>query len=426
MSASSVSTRPEEPAVLADRRRAAFALYESLPIPVRPRTPLKARRLEAIPYREPAAASLAEVPAALRSAPDSAGHAVLSNGQVVACALAARWQQAGVRLESLAGAAREAPDFVARHLGALIPADLDRYVAANAALWRDGVLLVIPRGVVLDAPITLVHWVGAAAAGVFPRTVVVAEEAAEVSVVETYLGDPADTHRCLVSAATEVLAGPASQVTVSALQQLPPGAEAFLRRRGRASQDARIDWATAEFGGALSVAGHHTDLEGPGSATTSHTVTFGSGAQHFDYDAEVAHIGPHTTSDMRARGVMSGRSRSIFTGLSEIRKGARRADARQKEETLMLSAEARADAIPSLLIDDNDVFAAHAASAGPVDELALYYLASRGIPRDDAVDLLVRGFLGPVVERIALPAVQSRIWEAIDQKLQAERGRGAV
>ncbi len=426
MSRPELLTLPDEPTLLADRRRAARELYEALPVPTRPRTPLKARRLEAIPYREPASANPNEVPAALRSAPESAGHVVLSNGHVVSCEMKEPARRAGVKLLSLADAAQQEANLIAKHLGSLVAADTDRYTAANSAFWRDGVLLVVPRGVALAEPVTIVHWVGAAAAGIFPRTLIVADADSSIAVVETYLGDPADSHRVLVSATTEVVAGPASHVSVSALQQLPPGAEAFLRRRGRAQHDARIDWATAEFGAALSVAGHHTDLAESGASTTSHTVTFGSAAQHFDYDAEVVHIGPHTTSDMRARGVMSGRSRSIFTGLSEIRQGARRTDARQKEETLMLSPDARADAIPSLLIDDNDVFAAHAASAGPVDELALYYLASRGIPRADAIDLLVRGFLGPVVERIALPAVQDRIWQAIESKLQEERGRGTL
>ena len=424
MSTPELLALPDEPAILADRRRTACDLYEALPVPRRPRTPLKARRLEAIAYLEETAPDPSEVPVVLRSAPGSAGHVVLSNGHVVSCRLGAAASRAGVRLLSLAEAAQHDADFVAQHLGSLVAPATDRYAAANAAFWRDGVLLVVPRGVALSEPITVVHWVGSAAAGVFPRTLILAQDEASAAVVETFMGEPTDTHRVLVSATTEVIAGPGSHVSLSALQQLPPGAEAFLRRRGRAHQDARIDWATAEFGAALSVAGHHTDLAESGASTTSHTVTFGSGAQHFDYDAEVVHFGAHTTSDMRARGVMSGRSRGIFTGLSEIRKGARRADARQKEETLMMSSDARADAIPSLLIDDNDVFAAHAASAGPVDELALYYLASRGIPRADAVALLVRGFLGPVVERIALPAVQDRIWQAIEGKLQEERGRG--
>jgi len=414
---------PGEPELFVERRRAAFGAYQSLPIPARPRTPLKARRLDSIPYFTPDPTDAEEVPAPLREAPASAGHMVLANGQVTSAQLASQWRERGVELTSLMEAARRGPDRVASHLGALVPMDQDRYTAANAAGWRDGVWLYVPRGTVVTEPITIVHWVGSHAHGVFPRTLVVAEPGAQVHVVEMYLGDAADDHRVLVSAVTEVVAGDGSQVTLFGLQQLPPGAETFLRRRAQAGHDARVDWATAEFGSALSVSGHHTDLVESGAATSSYTVSFGSEAQHFDYDAEVVHVGPHTTSTMRARTVMSGRSRSIFTGLGEIRKGARGADARQKEETLMLSADARADAIPSLLIGDNDVFAAHAASAGPVDELALYYLATRGIPREDAIDMLVRGFLGPVVEQIALPAVQERVWAAIETKLQAERGR---
>jgi Fe-S cluster assembly protein SufD len=408
-------------AALAERRRQALHAYEALPVPTRARTPLRGRRLETIPYRDPVEPDAAEVPEELRTGPESAGHAVLANGSVISLTMRPEWARAGVRLMSLAAASGAATEVLVKHLGALVPQDMDRYLAANEALWRDGVLLHVPRGVAIPSPITIVHWVGEAARGVFPRTLVVAEPGSAVHVVESYLGRPDDDHRVLVSALTEVFAQDAASVTVASLQQLPPGAEAFVRRRGRADHDAHLDWATAEFGAALSVAGHHTDLAESGASSTSQTVMFGSGAQHFDYEAEAVHVGTHTVSDMRSRGVMSGRSRGVFTGLSQIVHGARRADARQREETLMLSRDARADAIPSLIIDDNDVFAAHAASAGPVDELALYYLASRGIPRADGIDMLVRGFLGPVVERIQLPAVQERVWTAIEAKLRAER-----
>ena len=230
-------------------------------------------------------------------------------------------------------------------------------------------------------------------------------------------GDPADGHRVLVSEVMEVDARAGSHVTVAGIQQLPPGAEAFLRRRARVGKDARVDWNTGEFGAALSVAGLGTHLQGSGSSMSSVTVFYGTGAQHQDYTAAVVHGAPHTRSDILARGVMADRSRSVFTGQSVIEKGAVGSDARQKEQTLMLSDQARADAIPSLQIDDNDVFAAHSASAGPIDATMLYYLESRGLDPEQARRVVIRGFLEPILAGLAPPSVQERVRELVEAKL---------
>jgi Fe-S cluster assembly protein SufD len=398
----------DDPAWAAERRREALAAFGASELPNRPRTPLKTRRLEQIPAWDPGHAD----PPPTDLAADAA--VLLGNGRILSLRLPPAWTTAGARVMSLRAALREHPveDWLDR-----TGDDDDRFTALHRALWSDGLYVYLPRGAKLDHPLTVVHWVGGDAAGVFPRVLVVAEPEAEANIVDLLLGDPADTHRVLVSGITEVVAQDGATVRYSAIQQLPPGAEAFLHRHGVVARDALVSWNTAEFGGALVVADHHSRLAGSGGRARSATVFFGSGAQHQDYTAGVLHLGPHTASDILARGVMRDRARSIFTGQSVIRKGAVRADARQKEQTLMLSDQARADAIPSLIIEDNDVYAAHAASAGPVDATALYYLESRGIPEEMAVRLVVHGFLEPVVSQIDLPAVREWIRHAVDRKL---------
>ena len=405
------------------QRARAAAVYASLPVPERPRTPLKGRRLESIPYLQPTAPHAVE-PAVLNLAGGPAW-AVLSGNRVAALHLDDDLLQRGVRFEPLREALPTLPDSLASVLGSLQPDDEDRYTALNRAFWSVGLLCYVPAGLVIDEPLSVVHWVDAEVTGYLPRILVVAEAGARVHVVETYLGSTDDTHRVLVSSVVEVLAREGASVTWSAIQQLPSRAEAFLRRRGRAERDAHIRWHTAEFGSSLSVAGHATDLVGAGSSATSVSVFFGTGTQHQDYTAQVSHRGPHTRSDILARGVMAERSRSIFTGQSLIAKGAVKSDARQREQTLMLSPDARADAIPSLVIDDNDVFAAHAASAGPIDALALHYLESRGLSPREAKRLVVRGFLAPVLEKLAPEALRLTVEEAVERKLTTLGGDDA-
>lgn len=399
------------------QRQAALAQYQELPIPVRQRTPLRPRRLEAIPYHTEAAPDL--VPEVYTVAPEDMAHAVFSNGRLASLHVPQAWMDAGVQFLPLAQALTSHADLVEPYLGTVQVDDEHRYTAWNRAFWTDGLFVYVPPRVTLDQPLSFLHWVGQGATGVAPRTLVVAGRESRANVLEMLVGSADDLHRVLLSSVLEVVAEDGAEVGVSALQQLAPGTDAFIARKGRAARDARIDWHTAEFGAGLVVSGHHTLLAGAGSRSASVTVFFGSGHQHQDYTAGVTHEGLHTTSAILARGVMKDRARSIFTGVSEIKKGARGTDARQKEQTLMLSPEARADAIPSLLIEENDVFAAHSASAGPVDDTVLYYLQSRGITEDEAVRLVVRGFLEPAVSKITLPPVQKTVREAVDRKLDA-------
>lgn len=406
-----------EPAWHLATRQAALTRYQELPVPVRQRTPLRPRRLEEIPYHEEAHPD--PVPEVYVSAPEDTGHAVFSNGRVLSVHFPQEWADAGVRFLPLSEALTTCAALVEPYLGTVQPDDEHRYTAWNRAFWTDGLFVYVPPRVTLDHPLSLVHWVGPGASGVAPRTLLVAGRESRVNLLEVLVGSPDDMHRALLSSVLEVVAEDAAEVGVSALQQLAPGTDGFIARKGRTARDARIDWHTAEFGAGLVVSGHHTLLAGAGSRSASVTVFFGSDHQHQDYTAGVTHEGPHTISAILARGVMKDRARSIFTGVSEIKKGARGTDARQKEQTLMLSPESRADAIPSLLIEENDVFAAHSASAGPVDDTMLYYLQSRGIPEDEAVRVVVRGFLEPAISEITLPPVQKTVREAVDRKLDA-------
>jgi Fe-S cluster assembly protein SufD len=409
-----------EPAWHRRRRREAALLYARLPVPERPRTPLKGRRLESIPYLDPPMP--VDPPADLPELTGSLAWALLTPYGVARWHLDPALAARGVRWEPLGPALNTLPAGATDLLGSVQPDGEDRYTALNAALWQPGWFCYVPPGVRVEEPFLLLHWTGPEASGYFPRVLAVVDREAEAQVVETYRGAPEDLHRLLVSAVVEVVVNDGARVVWSAVQQLSPRAEAFLRRRGRVHRDGALAWHTGEFGAALSVAGHATELVGSGAAATSATVFFGTGSQHQDYAAQVFHRAPHTTSDILARGVMAERSRSIFTGQSVIVKGAVKSDARQREQTLMLSPEARADAIPSLVIDDNDVFAAHAASAGPVDPTVLYYLQSRGLSPRAAERMVVAGFLAPVLDKLAPEALRQTVESAIERKLDALGG----
>lgn len=403
----------DEPNWLMNRRLHLADTYLALPLPVRQRTPLKNRKLDRIPI-------LTVQPDALAS--DSLTELLklvnlaMVNGRVVQIAIPQSWKDKGVILLSMKDAVQSVPQLVQEYLGTVINDEVDKFQALNGALWQDGLFVYIPPRVALDEPITVMHYGDAQATSILPRNLIIADKESSVVIVEQYLSEPGAA-KSLWSAATEIVLKEGAVMHYGAIQQLAPAAEVFVRRGCTVGRDAVVNWHIGEFGAGLVVSEHLSILGEPGGKSESTTVFFGSSNQHQDYTAIDRHIAPHTTSRMVARGVMKNEARSVFTGITDIKKGAVGSDGRQKEKILMLSDTARADAIPSLLIEENDVFAAHAASAGPVDEATIFYLMSRGLSKPEAVRLIVQGFLAPVIDAIPLGPLRQDVWNAVERKI---------
>lgn len=401
---------PEEPEWLHARRKEFAVAYAEMAMPIKQRTPLKNRKLGQVPIFSPLA-KLSASPA------EGLGEAYLDlfNGTEVSRRIPKPVGDQGVLILPLAEACQVAPQLVEQYLGSAVDETADKFQALNSAFWTNGLFVYVPPRTEVAFPITVSHRAGPDARGFFPRTLVVADRQSRVIIAERYLSESGE--RSLVSAATEIVALDGASVQYGGIQQFATSADAFIRRVGRVGRDAQINWNIGEFGAGLLVSGHRTILGEPGGQSKSVTVFFGGTTQHHDYTGESLHIAPHTSSDMVARGVMKDRSRSVFTGVTDIKAGAVGTDGRQKEQTLMLSEEARADAIPSLLIEERDVYAAHSASAGPVDRSALFYLMGRGLPEREAIRLIVHGFLAPVIDSIPLDEMRDRVWDAVERKI---------
>lgn len=403
-----------QPEWLMSKRESLAEIYASLPLPVRERTPLKNRKITRIPVFEVAPTSTYSEDLGL----DSTTVAVtFVNGQAQRIQIPSTLRDQGVIVSGLKEALDTAPQLVEQYLGSISDDSQDKFQALNGAFWQNGLFLYVPVRTEIMIPITVTHVATKDTRGLYPRSLIIADRSSRVVVTERYLSEPS-SERNLLSATTEVVALDGSFVQYGAIQQLGSTTEAFLRRFGRVGRDAQLDWNIGEFGAALAVSEHQTILDQPGGQTHSITVFFGAQSQHQDYTAKSLHVAPHTTSNMVAKGVMKDNARSVFTGITDIQEGAVQSDGRQKEQTLMLSDNARADAIPSLLIQERDVYAAHAASAGPVDKSALFYLTGRGIPEDEAVRLIVHGFLAPVIDSIPLDDLKETVWEAVERKIR--------
>ncbi len=261
----------------------------------------------------------------------------------------------------------------------------DALVRLNDAFSPDAVVVEVPPGVSVEAPIMVVHWCDGAQEGVteapasFPRTVVRVGRGATVEVVEVVAGAPGAS-RALVVPVTELAVDDEGSLSYVSLQVLGTGAWHIGRIAASVGCDATLRTFTIGLGGAYDRSRTDARIVGQAGATEVRSAYLGTGSQVHDIRTTQDHDAPHTTSDLLCKGAVAASSHSVYSGLIRVRHGAVRSNAMQTNHNLVLSASAHADSVPNLDIAENDVRCSHASTVGPVDEDQLYYLESRGVP----------------------------------------------
>jgi len=311
----------------------------------------------------------------------------------------------------------EAPaGLVERHLGSLVSAEADAFVALNDAGVRGTALVYVPRGVVVESPISLRSVQARTGTLVNQRTLVVVEEGAQAEVWEQYLsGD--DEVDGVFNVVTELIVGDNARLRYVCGQGLAEKSWIFGAQRAEIGRDGRLDWVALGFGSARGHVRMETRLSGEGADARVTGAYATHGRQHIDFDTTQEHAAPNTTSDLAFRGVLQGRSSAVWKGNIIVDPGAQKTDAFQESRNLLISKRAHADAIPGLEIQANDVRCTHAAAVAQVDPEQLFYLRSRGLPEDVAKQLVIEGFLSALVERFEAGPVREVLGEALERRL---------
>jgi Fe-S cluster assembly protein SufD len=419
-----------EPEWLGRRRRDAWSLYERTPLPTTRMEEwrytdlsrlLKLDALGLAPW-EPRVFEADRGPERLRTAMDAdwaaSGHLVELDGSVAHVDLDGELAAKGVVLTSLRKAVGSHPELLEELLATqALPADQGKFQALNAALWSDGVLLRVPRGVRLELPVRVSRWVSGAGLAHFSRTLIVAEEGSQVSFVDEILSDDLE-EQTLFSSAVEVFARAGAQVQYVSIQRMGEGAFHLAQQRTLADRDATLDTLNISLGASVARLDLNAQLQGPGANSDMLGLCFGDGTQHFDHNTGQDHVAPNSRSDLLYKGALDGRARSVFRGIIKVHKGAQRTDAYQTNRNLLLSERARADSLPNLEIEADDVRCSHGATVGQLDAEALFYLMSRGLSREQAERLVVMGFLGEVLSRLPLGGVVEKVTRSIEERLR--------
>jgi Fe-S cluster assembly protein SufD len=380
-----------EPAWLTGQRASARERYQALPVPTNREEAWRYTNLRGFDpdafEQQPAALTLSEV-----ELPD------------------------GVVFGSLARLAAERPELVERHYGSVVSAQ-EKFAAGNAAAWTDGVLLVVPAGVELAVPLRASVELPAEGAAIHHRTLVVLEAGARATFAEDY----SSTVAGYVNTVVELVVGEGARLEYVTTQRHHPQTRQFGTHRATIGRDGEVDWVVLGLGGTRAKSRIESYLAAPGANAKVTGAYYLTGSEHADYDTTQEHAAPNTTSDLFFKGVLDDHSRAVWRGVIRVDKGAQKTDAYQENRNLLLSHDARADSIPGLEIEANDVRCTHGATIGQIDKLQLFYLMSRGLSRFEAERLIVRGFFQPILDRIDSDEVR----ESLAAELEARMASGS-
>ncbi|BAS27251.1 Fe-S cluster assembly protein SufD [Limnochorda pilosa] len=323
----------------------------------------------------------------------------------------------GVLLLEMDQALREAEELVRDHfMTRAVTPQQGKFEALHGALWAGGRFIYVPAGVEVALPIQVFQHAIDGEAYLFPHTLVVAAPNSRVLVVEGSASS--DAAERLHLGAVELIAQEGAGITFATFQDWGRRTTNITLRRAWLERDAQVHWTVGEFGGRTTLSRFETRLEGDGSQARHVLVFFGGGDQYMDVYTFVDHWGRQTDADMQGRGVLTDRARSIYQGKSYIHRGAKGSNSQQHEDNLLLSPQARADAEPSVEVDEDDVRAGHGATSGQVDPEQVFYLRSRGLTEKQALALIVSGFFETLLREIPVEAARASLSRLIAQKLQ--------
>ncbi|MFO7549632.1 MAG: Fe-S cluster assembly protein SufD [Acidimicrobiia bacterium] len=404
------------PPALVDRRRSAFEVFERSSMPTSKDENWKYVELDldlddlALPAGPGERLADDDFISAVS---DAAGRAVLVDGFLVESD-----HDTGAEF----GSAVEA--WSRRTLPGMIDATADKYAAAALAFAGDGVSLRVPAGVSVDQPFLVDVQAVTPGAVSFPSITIEVEENAEASVL-VVLRSPGDTEVTLVPQVA-VRVGDGARLGVTTAQVLGHGATSVSHHRVETGRDATIRLGEVGLGARFARLDLGIRLAGTGGSAEVVGIYFGERDQVLDYRMVIEHVGPNTTSDVFLKGAVEDEAQSVFTGLLRIEEDARRVSAFETNRNLVLSEGAKAHSVPNLEILCNDVICGHGSSVGPLEEDHLYYLMSRGLGRERAERVLIRGFFEEVIRRLPGTRLAAPIRSAVDRRFTIAQAEGRV
>ncbi len=428
-----LSRQKGEPEWMLQKRLHAWDVYEKTPASLGRRGDLGTRRTVAnFKFQElnpfvpsPLLDGDGGLPAAIEQSlkealvDERSGLIVQRNASVVRTELDDELKRKGVILTDLDTAVREYPELVQQYfMTTCVPVESNKYTALHAAFWSGGVFLYIPRGIEIEKPILAQIWIDSPASAIFAHTLIIAEDESSVRYVNEYNSSFDGEQVSFLNDVVEVYARNAARVEFSNLQDLGLNVWNVTNKNAVHEKDGSSTWVLADLGSKVNLANIGATLCGNGSVAELVGVFFSDHDQRFSMNTLSDHDAIATNAETLVKGVLTDQSRVEFEGMIRVQPKAQQTASFLSDHTLLLSAECRAESIPGLEIGANEVSASHGATTGQIDEEQLFYLMVRGIPRDEAERIIVQGFFEPVLQRIPLENLRTRLRRSIVRRMR--------
>jgi Fe-S cluster assembly protein SufB len=307
----------------------------------------------------------------------------------------------GVIFLSIEDGLREHPDLFKEYFSTVIPIEDNKFAALNSAVWSGGSFIYIPKGVKVALPLQAYFRLNIANIGQFERTLIIADEGAQVHYVEGCTA-PIYSTDSLHSGVIEIVVKKGARVRYTTIQNWSTNVYNLVTQRSLVHEGGTMEWVDANLGSKLTMKYPSCYLIGPGAHGEILSMAFAGNGQHQDAGGKAIHFAPHTSSKITSKSISKGTGRASYRGLLKVYKGAHDVRSNVVCDALLLDNTARSDTYPSIEIDENDVSIGHEASVSKVGEEQLFYLMSRGLSQEEATTMVVSGFIEPLVKELPM------------------------
>ncbi|MFN3285859.1 MAG: Fe-S cluster assembly protein SufB [bacterium] len=330
-----------------------------------------------------------------------AGVGAQYESEVVYHSLKEEWEKLGVIFVDTDTAVKQYPDLVREYFGTVVPPEDNKFAALNSAVWSGGSFIYVPAGVRVDIPLQAYFRINAENVGQFERTLIIVEPGAYVHYVEGCTA-PIYTTDSLHSAVVEIIVKEGARCRYTTIQNWSKNVYNLVTKRAVAYRDATMEWVDGNLGSKITMKYPSVYLVEPGAKAEILSVAFAGAGQHQDPGGKVIHAAPYTQSSIVSKSISKDGGRAGYRGLVKVYKGARGSKCAVRCDALILDDRSRSDTYPTMEIDEEDVQITHEATVSKVSDEQLFYLMSRGIQEDEAMNMIVRGFIEPIAKELPL------------------------
>jgi len=415
----------QEPEWLSALRLASWKQAEALAWPERRheewlRTDIRTFQIQRYSLPEPSAGETSSDDISsvhqLRDGVETAGQIETLDSQILNVSLKDCWKEKGVLFGSLEQHCESHEELVRKHLFSISDTAHDKFAAIHAAVWSGGQILYVPRGVVVDEPLHIGSVLSSGGTDT-THTLVILEDGAEATLL----------HECnslehngggLHLGGIEIIQKPGSHLRYVNLQEWGHKTFNFAMQKAQVDRDATLQWTLAAMGSQLTKVNQSVDLVGPGANSQVNGVMFTEARQHIAYHTLQHHKAEHCRSDFLYKSAQQDNSRTVWRGMIKVDPVAQKTDGYQRNDNLVLSSSARADSIPGLEIEADDVRCTHGSTTAKVDEEQVFYARCRGFTRKEATRMIVSGFFQQIFDRITIDSVRDALGDAIARQVR--------